>query len=299
MVELTPSLSIPSTGVLPLSDIPPQYALVAGRQAGISSREQPKLARYAAAALALHLAVAAFFILRPVSMHRIGIEQGLPETVSVSVEFNAADLKRLSSDPFYQDGQPVPDSTAEAQTPVRYAQPMIPPSKPAFQDAKTVAFPAQVSPSPGKTYDASDFATMAAQQFSSQLKQAFKAVEARRDAEQSKPPQRPVQVASNVRLSRPGASRSGKSNEFEREVIWALAATRPMGNGKPGSSLVSFTISTAGRVEGLTLLQSSGDKWLDEGALMAVKQAHMPVPAPELTVGDRTFHVEYISLPGR
>ncbi len=98
---------------------------------------------------------------------------------------------------------------------------------------------------------------------------------------------------------RPGASHSGRSDEFARGVIWALGATRPMGNGKWGSTILTFTVSESGKVEGLQLLKSSGDNWLDTGALMSVRQAHLPVPPAGLPIGDRIFNIEYISIPER
>ena len=101
----------------------------------------------------------------------------------------------------------------------------------------------------------------------------------------------------NVKSFRPGATHQGKSDEWERKVIWALAATKPMGNGKWGSAVVTFAVSDGGQVQGLRLIKSSGDNWLDEGALLAVKQARMPAPPPGLPAGDRVFNIEYISLP--
>jgi periplasmic protein TonB len=72
-----------------------------------------------------------------------------------------------------------------------------------------------------------------------------------------------------------------------------------MGNGKWGTSVVTFVVSASGQVEGLQLIKSAGDDWLDKSALMAVKQARMPVPPAGLPLGDRKFVIEYISLPFR
>jgi protein TonB len=46
-------------------------------------------------------------------------------------------------------------------------------------------------------------------------------------------------------------------------------------------------------------MKSSGDDWLDGAALLAVKQARIPSPPAGLPGGDRTFVIEYISLPSR
>jgi protein TonB len=138
---------------------------------------------------------------------------------------------------------------------------------------------------------------MAAAQFSAQLNQAFNAAAANT---QRRAAARPASLASGrVRSTRPGATHIGKSDEFERAVIWALGATVPEGNGKWGDTIVTFTVSAAGQPDGLRLLKSSGDNWLDGAALMAVKQARIPSPPPGLPAGDRTFVIEYISLPSR
>ncbi len=102
-----------------------------------------------------------------------------------------------------------------------------------------------------------------------------------------------------MQVSRPGATHVGKSDEFERQVIWALGATVPMGNGKYGTSVVTFVVSAGGQVEDLKLLHSSGDDWLDKSCLMAVKQARMPTPPGGLPLGDRRFVIHYISMPFR
>jgi protein TonB len=136
---------------------------------------------------------------------------------------------------------------------------------------------------------------MAAAQFSAQLNQVFNAADARRQAAA----RRTSAASGRVRSTRPGATHLGKSDEFEREVIWALGATVPEGNGKWGSTVVTFTVSAAGQPDGLRLLKGSGDNWLDGAALMAVKQARIPSPPPGLPTGDRTFVIEYISLPSR
>jgi protein TonB len=225
------------------------------------------------------------------------MEEGLPENLNVSV-ISEADLARLSSDPFRQEARQPPspanapetapapeDAQAERDAPVepqpeaKQASAAPPPSQPLFED----------KPAP---YDPSGFIAKAAQQFTMQIEQAVNAPDARR--EQAK---RVARSAGNVRALRPGATHSGKSDAFERDVVWALSATKPMGNGKWGSVVVTFLINESGRVEGLRLIKGSGDNWLDTGAMMSVRQAKLPVPPAGLTTGDRTFNVEYISVP--
>ncbi len=283
---------------VPTGPSPRGYALVAGEKAVTPADAWSRRIFYAALALALaiHLSFLAPFAFRPAaSLRELGMEEGLPENLNVSV-VSAADLMRLSSDSFLQDArpspfpanapdtvapeepqQPAPEAPEPQQRPVKEAN-AAPPSEPLFDEKPA-------------TYDPSGFIAKTAQNFSAQVGQAFNG--------QSRPeqPKRVARSAGNVRVMRPGATHSGKSDEFERQVIWALGATKPMGNGKWGSAVVTFVVSETGRLEDLRLIKSSGDNWLDTGVLMSVRQARLPTPAAGLTAGDRTFNVEYISVP--
>ena len=142
---------------------------------------------------------------------------------------------------------------------------------------------------------------MASAQFSTQIDHAFKAAEARREHQgQARREAKRVDFrGGSITAMRPGATHKGRSDEFAKEVIWALAAVKPQGNGKYGTVIVTFQVSDAGRVEGLRMIKSSGDNWLDTAALMSVRQARMPKPPEPLPGGDRTFNIEYISMEGR
>ena len=291
----------------PEGPTPPQYALAAGRKPGPPEalrRRWPY--RAAAAALACHLAVLAAFILHPGAPRMLGEEDGLPDTLNVSV-ISAAELARLSPIPFQREAPPSPPPIPDSEfvpAPPPEPQPAPPPPEPPVQEAKATPEPPQEQPKTGepreKTYDPSAFIEAASQQFSAQLNYAFKAAEQHRQTEQRQAvANRPKQAAPNVQVMRPGATHVGKSDEFERQVIWALGATVPMGNGKYGTSVVTFVVSAGGQVEDLKLLHSSGDDWLDKSCLMAVKQARMPTPPGGLPLGDRRFVIHYISMPFR
>ncbi|MGA7324504.1 MAG: energy transducer TonB [Rhodomicrobium sp.] len=261
------------------------------------------------AALLLHLAILTFFLVRPAGQKPLGMEEGLPDTLNVSV-ISAADLQRFGQDAIRQEAQPSPVPPNEPAPPTEFTPPtppnempvpaeaQIPPAqKPAEQDTKDAASLSwsKAMEKRDRPFDTSGFAAMAAEQFADQLSQAFHHADARREQVAK---QHVSYASRNVRVMRPGATHIGKSDEFEKQVIWALGATVPMGNGKYGSTVVTFLVSTDGHVDGLKLLQSSGDNWLDTAALMAVRQAKMPVPPGGLPAGDRTFNIEYISLPG-
>ncbi len=291
---------------VPHGPLPAQYALTAERAAGPGLERAELLRRRLrwpylalAAALVFHLAALGTFIKWPSTRPDLGMEDGLPDHLNVSV-ISAADLDRLSSNPFRQEAVPAPPSEMETR-PAPPSEPPPPPPQPPQQEAKADFTPTESKALKTEQYDPSGFIEAAAAQFSAQLDHAFKAAEARRD--QQTPARRETKAAEfrtrNVSVMRPGATHKGKSDEFAREVIWALEATKPMSNGKYGTTVVTFVVTDAGRVEGLRMLKSSGDNWLDQAAQMSVRQARMPKPPEPLPSGDRTFIVEYISREGR
>ena len=303
-----PNFALLADSHVPTGAVPAGFSLIADERL-TPARVWSQRAIYIALAIAflLHLAVLTPFMLKPAPtpadrVRELGTEDGALEHLNVTV-VSDADLKRLSSDPFKQEAPPPTPAPAEAPAPP--PEPQVEPQpeqrveKPQErqepQDApvkEASAEPAAPQKSDNKKdvpFDVSGFIAQASEQFGSQLKQAVQAHE-RREATRS------VQ-SGNVKSFRPGASHLGKSDEWERKVIWALSATKPMGNGKWGSAVVTFVISDGGQVQGLRLIKSSGDTWLDQGALLAVKQARMPIPPPDLPVGDRAFNIEYISLP--
>jgi periplasmic protein TonB len=260
------------------------------------------------AALVCHLALLALTAPRlqaalwPAPPHPIhedfGLEDGSVEVAVVS----AADLDRLHTDHMRREA--VPSDQPPSDTPP--APPPEPPPVPQQQQVQEQADP-YFTPSQSKgvkteAYDPSGFAEMAAAQFSMQVDNAYKLAQARRQQQQQ--PARQVSARAEVRSGsvaalRPGASHKGRSDEFAKDVVWALDATKPMGNGKYGSVIVTFTVNDAGKLEGLRLIKSAGDPWLDQAVLMSVRQARMPKPPEPLPAGDRTFNVHYISQEGR
>ncbi len=292
-----PNLVLVADAAVPSGNAPPDFALVAERRQIFATR-WPKRAFYAAivAAVFLHLAALTPFMLRPAppppeDVRRLGQEDGAPDPLAVSV-ISEADLKRLSSDPFRQEAPPTPAPT-DAPTSPPEPQAVPEPPQPPVKEASAAASPAKPETDDkqgGAAFDPAGYIAQMSDQFSFQLKQAVRTAE-KREAQHT------PRQSGNVNAFRPGATHQGKSDEWERKVIWALAATRPMGNGKWGSAVVSFAISESGQVQGLRLIKSSGDTWLDQGALLAVKQARMPAPPPGLPMGDRLFNIEYISLP--
>jgi periplasmic protein TonB len=263
---------------LPETAVPAGFDLVADKEAA-APRKSAKRTVYRAAAmsLALHLTVLALFLFRftQAPSPELGVEAGLPQNLNVSV-ITEADLKSLSMDPPREEVS-LPSPAAPAETP--------PTKEPPREDSS----PPKSTTATHTPDDPSGLIARATEAFASSMTQAFVELERRKAARPS------PQMPSNLHFYRPAASHSGKSDEFARAVAWALAATKPQGNGTWGSTVVTFIVSPSGQLQELRLLRSSGDNWLDTGALMAVKQARLPTPPSGLPPGDRTFNVEYIS----
>ncbi len=278
----------------------PGYALAVDKHAVTAQmrRRSPPYRSIAVSAV-LHLALVLFILAQRSPAERLGTEQGFREAVNISV-ISAADLKRLSSAPMEQEAPPSPAPAPDM--PAEEAQPAPAPPGPRTQEANAAPSAEQPKMSEPREapYDPTAFIEMEANQFSAQLNYVFKAAEARRDVQERRAAaSESTRAAPNVKVMRPGATHVGKSDEFASAVIWALGATVPTGNGKWGTAIVTFVVSASGQVEDLRLAKSAGDDWLDRSALMAVRQARMPVPPAGLPVGDRRFVIEYISEPFR
>jgi len=293
---------------VPEGATPPQYTLRAEREPARAAFAEARRRRLRwpylalAAALLLHLAPFGTIALWPSPPERFGMEDGVPDNLPVSV-ISAAELDRLSSDSIHREAAPTPapapDMAALPSPPPEPAP--APPPEPQQEPVKEAE--ASFTPEPQKAvktqdFDPTGFIEAASAQFSAQLNHAFQAAESRRERP-SEPRRQTAKAearAGGVSVMRPGATHKGKSDPFAREVVWALAATKPMGNGKYGTVVVTFEVSGEGRLEGLRMLKSAGDKWLDTAVMMSVRQAHMPKPPEPLPLGDRTFVVEYISM---
>ncbi len=292
---------------VPQGPTPPQYVLTAEREPALAAFAGTRRRRLRwpylalAAALLFHLIPAGTIALWPSPPERFGMEDGVPDNLPVSV-ISAAELDRLSSNSIQREAAPTPTPEIAALPSPPPEPPPAPPPEPQQQPVQQEA-EASFTPEPQKTvktqdFDPTGFIEAASAQFSAQLNHAFQAAESRRERP-SEPRRQTAKAearAGGVSVMRPGATHKGKSDPFAREVVWALAATKPMGNGKYGTVIVTFEVSSDGRLQGLRMIKSAGDKWLDTAVMMSVKQARMPKPPEPLPLGDRTFVVEYISM---
>ncbi len=283
-----------------------------------ASPSKLRLRWWVAASVAVHLLLLASTLIGglPVSFQRneLGVEEGIPESLTVSV-ITEQQLRSLSSNPITQSAtpplsqaKPEPDVKPEPETkpePEAKPEPQVKPeqdvkpeqqAKPQSEEKAPTPAPkaeqktASVAPKVGAV-DPEAYATKAAEEFSASIARAFQQQEKKTEKKRQT-----VSASGAGRTARvSGAAHSGKSDEFTRAVVWALGATVPEGLGVRGSTVVTFVVSAGGRPDGLRIIRASGSHLLDQGALLAVRQARLPVPPQGRPAADRTFDIEYIA----
>jgi protein TonB len=92
----------------------------------------------------------------------------------------------------------------------------------------------------------------------------------------------------------PGITRSGANDRFGRDVIRALKKTMPPSDGVTGKVKVRIFLNERGNVAWVRVVNSSGDRLLDDSVTFSVYQSSFPFPPKGATVADRTFLVTYI-----
>ncbi len=100
----------------------------------------------------------------------------------------------------------------------------------------------------------------------------------------------PMQVAMSGRYAR--LTREYESNLLrliERHKYYPLRARR---EGLEGTTMVSFTVSRSGDINGISLARSSGKKLLDQAAIQTIKRIGHAPPLPEgIAMNRRSFMV--------
>ncbi|HET6322093.1 MAG TPA: TonB family protein [Hyphomicrobium sp.] len=91
-----------------------------------------------------------------------------------------------------------------------------------------------------------------------------------------------------------GTGAGGKSDEFSKSVIDALMKTRPGPVALWGRVLVSFQITQQGDLLYVRVLQSSGNRAMDDAAVNAIHRAKFVKPPPGLSPEARTYIIDYI-----
>jgi periplasmic protein TonB len=92
----------------------------------------------------------------------------------------------------------------------------------------------------------------------------------------------------------PGITRSGENDRFGRDVIRALKKTMPQSYGTRGRVTIRIVLNERGNIEQLRMVQSAGNRELDDDVLFSARQAVYPFPPQHASVADRTFLVTYV-----
>lgn len=79
------------------------------------------------------------------------------------------------------------------------------------------------------------------------------------------------------------AARAGRRNAFQLEVYKAIVANQPMRiPGLRGEVVLHFRVTRAGAVGDVRVARSSGNRALDDAAVIAVRGARVPIPAADM-----------------
>ncbi len=92
----------------------------------------------------------------------------------------------------------------------------------------------------------------------------------------------------------PGITRSGENDKFGRDVIRSLRKMMPPPRGIKGRVTIRIFLDGQGNIAKAELVQSGGNRELDQSVLFSAQQATFPYPPKGATVADRTFRVTYI-----
>ncbi|MCP4780392.1 MAG: energy transducer TonB [Hyphomicrobium sp.] len=92
----------------------------------------------------------------------------------------------------------------------------------------------------------------------------------------------------------PGITRSGENDKFGRDVIRSLRKMMPPPRGIKGRVTIRIFLDGQGNIAKAELVQSGGNRELDQSVLFSAQQVTFPYPPKGATVADRTFRVTYI-----
>lgn len=95
------------------------------------------------------------------------------------------------------------------------------------------------------------------------------------------------------RRSRPSRSSSGEIDDFTRAIATSLERAKPVAPGVGGRVIVEFVVTETGRMEGLRVVQGSGQPKLDDLVMRAVARAQLIAPPIGASLRDRTFEITF------
>jgi TonB family protein len=96
--------------------------------------------------------------------------------------------------------------------------------------------------------------------------------------------------------SAPAAASPGAVREYARYVIQALAKVKPRRSLPLGTVRIRLQISPDGEIASLAVIKSSGNKKLDDAALVEVRRARFPRPPVGMTDKQRLYDFAFNSI---
>ena len=97
----------------------------------------------------------------------------------------------------------------------------------------------------------------------------------------------------STRSAPPASASPGAVREYARYVSQALAKTKPSGAGRSGTVKVRLEIEAGGKLAGVEITKSSGNRKLDVTALEAVRRTSFPAPPAGMSAAQLTYEVPY------
>jgi TonB family protein len=128
----------------------------------------------------------------------------------------------------------------------------------------------------------------------SDLSEQVKAHYDRKEMQQRRPQRQQQAMVSGGGMQVRGTGAGGRSDAFSKSVIDALMKTRPGPFALWGRVLVSFQITQQGDLLYVRVLQSSGNKAIDDAAVNAIHKARFTKPPEGLSPEARTYIIDYV-----
>lgn len=100
------------------------------------------------------------------------------------------------------------------------------------------------------------------------------------------------QTIQNSRIG--GAAPQGQQSPYVKSVLAIVAAHKPKLYLSKGDVYVQFILNTSGQIAAIKVVQSSGDKLLDQIALDSLKVLKFPVPPPNVNPNDLNYVIHYV-----
>lgn len=91
-----------------------------------------------------------------------------------------------------------------------------------------------------------------------------------------------------------GAAPQGQQSPYVKSVLAIVASHKPQVYMNKGDVYVQFILNMSGQIAAIKVIQTSGDKLLDQIALDSLKVLKFPVPPPNVNPNDLNYVIHYV-----